>query len=288
MTDETIIAVFDTAEHAEAAVRDLAAAGVPEGAISRHAHADLVAGGSTAVPREQGFWSRLFGGEPDHDTAVYDRSLESGSTVISVKVPDEHVTAVSDILERHNPIDIDERSSTYGLAGAGSSSHDAAQVTSAATAGIASRDDTAVAPVAASTLETSRVATPATGETIQLAEEQLVVGRRAVNRGTTRVRRFVVETPVEEQVTLHDENVQVDRRPVTDGRSVSGEAFTDKAIEMTETGEEAVVGKSAHVREEVSLRKEATDRVETVRDTVRREDVKIEHVPGETPVERKI
>ena len=288
MTDETIIAVYDTAEHAEAAVRDLAAAGVPEGAISRHAHADLVADGSTAVPREQGFWSRLFGGEPDHDTAVYDRSLESGSTVISVKVPDEHVTAVSDILERHNPIDIDERSSAYGLAGARSSSHDAAPVTSAPTAGIASHDDTAVAPVAASTLETSRVATPATGETIQLAEERLVVGRRAVNRGTTRVRRFVVETPVEEQVTLHDENVQVDRRPVTDGRSVSGEAFTDKAIEMTETGEEAVVGKTAHVREEVSLRKEATDRVETVRDTVRREDVKIEHVPGETPVERKI
>ena len=288
MTDETIIAVFDTAEHAEAAVRDLAAAGVPEGAISRHAHADLVAGGSTAAPREQGFWSRLFGGEPDHDTAVYDRSLESGSTVISVKVPDEHVTAVSDILERHNPIDIDERASTYGLTGAQSSSHDAAPVASAPTAGIAPHDATAAAPIAAATLETSRVATPATGETIQLAEEQLVVGRRAVNRGTTRVRRFVVETPVEEQVTLHDEYVQVDRRPVTDGRSVSGEAFTDKAIEMTETGEEAVVGKTAHVREEVSLRKEATDRVETVRNTVRREDVKIEHVPGETPVERKI
>ena len=57
---------------------------------------------------------------------------------------------------------------------------------------------------------------------------------------------------------------------------------------MTETGEEAVVGKTARVREEVHLRKEAVDRVETVRDTVRREDVAIENVSGAVPVERKI
>ncbi len=288
MAEETIIAVYDTLEHAEAAIRDLTAAGVPAGAISHHAGGEHVAEGTTGAPREQGFWSSLFGGEPDHDTAVYDRSLESGSTVISVKVPDEHVTAVSEILERHNPIDIDERASTYGLAtGTRTSAYDDEPATTAAPVGVATRTDASVEPVAASGLETGRVA-PATGETIQLSEEQLVVGRRAVNRGTTRVRRFVVETPVEEQVTLHDESVQVDRRPVTDGRAVSGEAFTDKAIEMTETGEEAVIGKTAHVREEVSLRKEAADRVETVRDTVRREDVKIEHVPGETPVDRKI
>jgi hypothetical protein len=37
MTDETIVAVYDTSEHAALAVRDLEAAGVPSGAISRHA-----------------------------------------------------------------------------------------------------------------------------------------------------------------------------------------------------------------------------------------------------------
>src|ERR1700728_3552258 len=49
---------------------------------------------------------------------------------------------------------------------------------------------------------------------------------------------------------------------------------------MTETSEEAVVSKTARVPEEVSLRKEASDRVETVRDTVRRDEVEIEQVPG--------
>ena len=37
MTDETIVAVYDTSEHAALAVRDLEAAGVPSGAISQHA-----------------------------------------------------------------------------------------------------------------------------------------------------------------------------------------------------------------------------------------------------------
>ena len=37
-----------------------------------------------------------------------------------------------------------------------------------------------------------------------------------------------------------------------------------------------MVGKTARVKEEVVVHKEATDRVETVRDTVRRQDVEIE------------
>jgi stress response protein YsnF len=50
---------------------------------------------------------------------------------------------------------------------------------------------------------------------------------------------------------------------------------------MTETGEEAVVGKTARVVEEVALRKQAVDHVETVRDTVRKEEVEIEEVQGD-------
>jgi stress response protein YsnF len=45
---------------------------------------------------------------------------------------------------------------------------------------------------------------------------------------------------------------------------------------VTESDEEAVVSKTARVKEEVVVHKEATDRVETVRDTVRRQDVEIE------------
>jgi uncharacterized protein (TIGR02271 family) len=124
--------------------------------------------------------------------------------------------------------------------------------------------------------------TPATeGGTIQLSEERLTVGKRLVNQGGTRVRRYVVEKPVEEQVTLHDEKVTLERHPVTDGRPVTNPDFTDKVVEMTESREEVVVAKQAFVTEEIALKKQATDRVETVRDTVRKEDVEIEQIPAE-------
>ena len=212
--------------------------------------------------REQGFWSSIFGGEPDHDTAVYDRSLASGSTVVSVKTPETHITRVMEILESHHPIDIDERAAGYGLT----------QTTTTTRQPLATP-----MPVSAATTTGTGTAGVATGrdDTLQLSEESLAVGKRVVNRGGTRIRRFVVETPVEQNITLHDEKVILERRPVTDGRPVT-DSFSDKTIEMAESAEEAVVSKTAHVYEEIGLRKEATDRVETVRDTLRKEEVEID------------
>ena len=77
MNEEIIVAVYDTEAHAAAAVRDLEAAHVPQEAISRHAGTKSASGSAVSSANSdegQGFWSSLFGGEPDHDTAVYDRS----------------------------------------------------------------------------------------------------------------------------------------------------------------------------------------------------------------------
>ncbi len=260
MASQTIVAVYDTPAHAELAVQDMLAAGVPEAAIERHAQEGTYSGSASspvARPTEgQGFWSNLFGGEPDHDTTVYDRSVQGGSHAVSVKTPDEHVARVTEILESHHPIDIDERAGSYGLT------------------------SSAPARTAAATTASAGVARAA-DETLQLSEETLAVGKRVVNRGTTRIRRFVVETPVEEQVSLHEEHVSIERRPVAAGRATPAGDFTNKVIEVTETGEEAVASKTAQVREEVRIRKDASDRVETVRDTVRREDVEVVKVPGD-------
>jgi uncharacterized protein (TIGR02271 family) len=256
MNEEIIVAVYDTEARAAAAVRDLEAAHVPPEAISRHAGTESVSGSAVSGANSaggQGFWSSLFGGEPDHDTAVYDRSLETGSSVVTVRVPDEHVDGVTRILERHQPIDIDERTASLGLG---------ANRTHAAVAGMQESHDTALPNGGA--------------EVIALSEEQLTVGKRLVNRGTTHIRRFVVETPVEENVTLHSERVSIDRRPASAGAKVEDADFTDRTIEVAESDEEAVVGKTARVKEEVVVHKKATDRIETVRDTVRRQDVEIE------------
>jgi uncharacterized protein (TIGR02271 family) len=270
MNEETIVAVYDTQAHADAAVRDLEAARVPSNAITRHDGTTAVSGSSAsgADPVDRrGFWSSLFGGEPDYDTAVYDRSLESGSSVVTVRVPDQLVDRVTEILERHHPIDIDERAASLGLG---------ENRTATAAAGMPGSRGAALREGAE--------------EVIPLSEEQLTVGKRLVNRGTTSIRRFVVETPVEENVTLHTERVSIDRRPASAGARVDNADFTDRTIDVTETDEEAVVSKTARVREEVVVHKEAADRVETVRDTVRRQDVEIDRdgsttrTSGATPV----
>ena len=112
-------------------------------------------------------------------------------------------------------------------------------------------------------------------EIIPLAEETLIVGKQTVTSGTTTVRRVVVESPVEQQVSLYDERVIVERRkPVTD--AATGETLTELTIEMIATSEVPVVGKNVKVREEVVVRRERTSRVETVRDTVRRDEIEIE------------
>lgn len=90
----------------------------------------------------------------------------------------------------------------------------------------------------------------------------------------------MVETPVEEQVSLRDETIRVERRAVTGGSPVTSADFTERTVEMTETDEEAVVAKTARVTEEVVVSKDVTERVETVRDTVRRDEVEIEKIPG--------
>jgi hypothetical protein len=113
MTDETIVAVYDTAIQAQAAVASLRSDGIPERAISLHADTARTSG--VAPVREEGFWAGLFGGEPDHDTSVYDRSLQSGSTVVTVKVPEAHIPRVMQTLESHSPVDIDDRATGYGL-----------------------------------------------------------------------------------------------------------------------------------------------------------------------------
>ena len=51
-------------------------------------------------------------------------------------------------------------------------------------------------------------------QVLQLAEEEMAVGKRQVQRGGARVHTTVTERPVEERVTLHEEPVTVEHRPV--------------------------------------------------------------------------
>jgi uncharacterized protein (TIGR02271 family) len=113
---------------------------------------------------------------------------------------------------------------------------------------------------------------------LRLAEEQLEVGKRAVQTGRTRVRRYVTEREASADVTLHDEHAEVLRRAISDPKYIGAIDWADGEIEVVETAERALANKTARIVEEISLKKVGTDRVETVRDKIRRQQVDIQHV----------
>lgn len=119
---------------------------------------------------------------------------------------------------------------------------------------------------------------------IPVVEEELAIGKRTVETGGVRVQKEVTARPVEEDISLHEERVTVERRPVN--REVAPtdmNAFENSTIEMREMAEEAVVEKRARVVEEVVVGKESHERTEHISDTVRRSDVRIEPITGTTP-----
>ena len=141
----------------------------------------------------------------------------------------------------------------------------------------ARQNDSGTSPAAG-----ARARTGGGEERIPVVEERLSVGKRQTEHGRVRVRSYVVETPVQEQVALREEHVQVERRPVDRPVAAGDDAFRERTIEATESGEEAVVSKEARVTGEVVVRKQAEERTETVSDTVRRTEVEVEDERGRT------
>ena len=250
-----VIGLFETKSVADQVVQELKDNGFKERNINRFEgdQGDI----ENELERE---------GVADADADYYADGLRQGGALVSVRVEDNHVDEAVDIMNRYattdDGSDYDSSADTTGL-----TDTDAVAAADTSTAGI----DTATTGAASAAVNTE-------GEQrLDVVEERINIGKREVQRGGTRVRRVVTERPVEEQVTLRDETIRVDRHPVDRTlTSADGDAFTEKTFEFTETDEEAVVAKEAHVTEEVVVGKEVEERTETVRDTVRRADVEIE------------
>lgn len=274
---QTITALFDKPAEAEAAKAKLIAAGIPQASVK------LVQGAQTAHTRgsydykrdEGGFWGSLkdfF--MPEEDRYAYSEGLSRGGTLLTATVEPAHVETAYDILEQNGSVDLDQRESTWRKEG-----------WSGYSAGTATGSTTTTGTATGAVTEATALkgTGTATGETdyIPVVEERLNVGKRVAESGRVRVRSYAVEKPVEEQVTLRDETVHVDRRAVDRPVTAADEAlFETKTIEATETREQAVVSKDARVVEEVGIRKDAGQRTETVTDTVRRTEVEVEDERG--------
>ena len=174
---------------------------------------------------------------------------------------------------------------SIGTSGTMGGGRDSAAIGSATDYG-SSTVSTGTTGVGASNLQTgTRDITANQGEVaIPIVEEELRVGKREVEQGGVRVTTHVEETPVNEQVTLRDEQVHVERRAVdqpVDAATVT-DAFREGTFEVRETDEQAVVAKEARIVEEVVINKDVQQRTETIQDTVRRTDVDVQEIQGGT------
>jgi len=257
----TITAMYDSRQDAEAARRQLESSGLSSGDISI---IDQSASGQGAAGmaddsnlRDGGEHKGFFGAlkdmfMPEEDRHAYSEGISRGGFLLTARVDEDRVDEAVRLLDSSDAVDFDSRQNEWrqsGWAGYDASTRD--------------RDLTG------DRLTEERA--------IPLAEERLRVGKREVERGSVRVRSYVQETPVHEEVSLREERVDVERRPVNEAlRGTGDDVFREREIEMTERGEEAVVGKEAVVTEEVFLRPQTEERVEHIEDTVRHTEVEVD------------
>jgi uncharacterized protein (TIGR02271 family) len=226
-------------------------------------------------------------GVPHDDARAYAEGVRRGHALIAVRCDDDEVDRVVDILDDDNVLDLDERQDAWrsegwshqgsGVADLGSTATTSASMLGTGmTEGSAMRDRDSLQDdgLYAQGSRSDR------DEVIPVAEEELHVGKREVSHGRVRIRSHVTERPVEEQVSLREEHVSVERRPVEGtmrtGSVNDGDLFRERSIEMEERAEEAVVSKEARVVEEVVVRKDADQRTQTVSDTVRKTEVEVD------------
>ncbi len=212
-------------------------------------------------------------GVPAEDARLYVAGVQQGDALEFLRTTNDKAQLALDIMNRHGALDIhhahEVRATTTTTAtatGVGTGMAAAAMSTAAV----------AAAPVT-QTINTE-------GETVlPVVEEEIVLGKREINRGGVRVYTRVTETPVQESINLREEHVTVERHAVD--RPVDAATMNNLrkgVIEVTETAEVPVVAKEARVVEEVVVGKQATERTETVHDTVRRADVEVEQIAGQT------
>ena len=215
--------ITSTARQAE---RELEEAGVPSTDIQIDSNRKTAGAGSAQYQdtdrHESGFkewWDSLFGSnDNDNDRSDYEGAISRGSTVLRVTVAAEAVDTAVDILNRNGATDVGKSGST---------------------ATTATNEE--------STTRSNRAETSGKGP-VEVVEEELQIGKRAVQRGGVRIYSHVVSQPVEQEVRLREEHVNVERRKVD--REISPDevnALRDQTIEVTEMAEEAVIGKRARV-----------------------------------------
>lgn len=265
-----VTAMFDDHDSANRAVENLISAGFPRSRVGLVRNEQGSDASRYADGREdKGFWASMADLFSGSDQQTYSEGLRRGGYLVSAEVAGgEEENRASDILNAAGAIDIDERASSWRESGwQGGSGYPSSGSEIGSTESNAHMES----------IQGGDLRAPGDAErVIPVAEEQLHVGKRETVGGRVRVHTRQLERPVEEQVTLREERVEVQRRPATGAAPVGADPFEERTVEVQAMKEEPVVAKEARVVEEVVVGKKAEEHTETVRDTVRKTEVDVE------------
>ncbi|TXD35175.1 DUF2382 domain-containing protein [Lujinxingia vulgaris] len=280
----SVIALYENVDQAKSTVKELKNADISRSNIDFIKNAD---------EDHQGFFKGLFS-DADSDQAEAKKSLKKlqkigiqreeaeryaagvrdGCSLIIVHSDDSRkIERARQIMNRYALSDVDDR---YGSGRSSTLEESQAGATSSASSSAGS--SSGVGAGAATGSEVGLTNAGPSGKKLQAAEEELKVGKREVETGGVRASTRVKETPVEENINLREEKVDVQRRKVDRAVDSGDHIFEEESVEFTERHEEPVVSKETHVTEEVVINQEVEEHTETIRETVRSQEIDIEEL----------
>lgn len=246
---KTVIAAFRDREHANEAAARLNATNFESKSMRVIEHSS---GGTQIIE------TLRTRGVPEDRATLYRDALQQGAALAVVDAKDNEAKDVALFLDECGSLDLES--------GRGWAQEDLVHSESMASEDIGTRP-----------LEGS--------ENLAVVEEQVRIGKMEIEKGGKRIRTFVTETPVQQQVQLREEHIEVTREPVNEPTPIANTdtTFTEDEYVVTATGEEAVVEKQARVVERVRVEKQAEQHTETIEDVERRRDVAVEDLPPQQP-----
>lgn len=264
---QTVLATFDDTTAAQSAVDQLLAQGFPRESIHLQSGSTgraSVEQNTAGTPAETGmmakvehFFTSLFSSDDESHAGQYAEAIRRGSTVVAVDANDDgEVSKAQAVMQKLGTVDLDDRAAHWKSKGWNGFDPNASPMTD---------DEMAFER-----------------DSVPVVQEDLAVGKRTINVGGLRVVKRVTETPVSQMINLRQEKATVTRTPVDrPATEADFQNFKPGTFEVRETAEEAVIGKTARVVEEVSIGREVTNREENVSETLRRTGVDVERIPGD-------
>ncbi len=260
---KTVVGLFSTMAQAQQVKQQLLSNGYEPSNVRVVASSEANTAGATSSAAGTGsgigekisnYFRELTGGDENAHRG-YTSGVQSGGAVLAVTVADAQANEIASFLKQQGARDLEGGSPS---------------ASAPATTGYAANTGRTATTSAANV----------TGETvIPIIEEQVVVGKREVDQGGVRVYSHVVEIPVEAEVVLREEHITVDRQPVNRAATEADfQAGSGSTIELNAMAEEAVVGKSSRVVEEVRLGKTSSEHTEAIHETVRKTEVDVENL----------